>query len=39
LAAQALVYSEAEQRPVVVATSNVGHLSRMVEARVWQEIA
>ncbi len=39
LAAQALVYSEAEQRPVVIATSNVGHLSRMVEARVWGEIA
>lgn len=39
LAAQALVFSEAEQRSVVVATTNVGHLSRMVEARVWREIA
>lgn len=39
LAGQALVAAEAESRSVVVATSNVGHLSRMVDARVWQEIA
>ena len=39
LAGQALVAAEAENRSVVVATSNVGHLVRMVDARVWQEIA
>ena len=39
LAGQALEAGELENRGVVVATSNVGHLSRMVDARVWQEIA
>lgn len=39
LAGQALVASELEHRSVVVATSNVGHLSRMVDARIWQEVA
>lgn len=39
LAGQALIAGEVENRSVVVATSNVGHLSRMVDALVWQEIA
>jgi predicted nucleic acid-binding protein len=38
LAGQALVASRLEGRPVVVATTNVGHLSRMTEARAWREV-
>ena len=37
LAAQALLLS-ADYDTVVIATTNVGHLSRFIEARGWQEI-
>ncbi|CAN5869149.1 hypothetical protein BH23ACT11_BH23ACT11_29250 [soil metagenome] len=37
LAAQALELTE-EDEPVVVATTNPRHLSRFVDARIWQEI-
>jgi len=37
LAAQALSLA-ADYDSVVIATTNVGHLSRFIEARVWQEI-
>lgn len=39
LAAQALVVSEELESDVVVATTNPGHLSRVVAAREWREIA
>ena len=39
LAAQALVVAASENRGVVVATTNVGHLSRLVDARTWREVA
>jgi predicted nucleic acid-binding protein len=38
LAAQSIGLSEAGDR-VVVATTNVGHLSRFVDARLWRDIA
>lgn len=38
LAGQGLVVSELEGRPVIVATTNVGHLSRMISASSWSEI-
>ncbi|MEG4488852.1 nucleic acid-binding protein [Microcoleus sp. D2_18a_B4] len=37
LAAQALLVSESGER-VVIATTNVGHLSRFVDARHWRDI-
>jgi hypothetical protein len=39
LAAQALVLSERENVGVVIATTNPGHLDRVVSARDWREIA
>ncbi len=38
LAAQAQLYGEAAQRQVVIATTNVKHLSRMVDAKLWFEV-
>ena len=38
LAAQAVLAGRDGQSAVVVATTNVGHLSRFVEARRWQDI-
>lgn len=38
LAAQARLLAQREQDPVVVATTNVGHLARFVSARLWREI-
>ncbi len=38
LAAQAQLRGEAERRPVVIATTNVKHLSRMVDAKIWSEV-
>lgn len=39
LAAQAQLRGEAENQPVVVATTNVKHLGRMVNARLWPEVS
>lgn len=39
LAAQAKACGRASNRPVVVATTNVKHLTLMVDARPWREIA
>jgi predicted nucleic acid-binding protein len=38
LAAQAQLRGEADARPVVVATTNAKHLSRMVDAKLWSEV-
>ena len=38
LAAQAQLRGEADARPVVVATTNLKHLSRMVDAKLWSEV-
>jgi predicted nucleic acid-binding protein len=38
LAATAQLYSTAQDDSVVIATGNVGHLSRFVEANLWNEI-
>ncbi len=38
LAAQAIVYSKAHGHPVIVATTNVSHLSEMVDANTWDKI-
>ncbi len=39
LAAQATILNEHTDDDVVIATTNPRHLSRFVDARVWQEIA
>lgn len=39
LAAQAQLLAQREQESVVIATTNVGHLSRFVPAKLWREIA
>ncbi|HEY8323345.1 MAG: hypothetical protein ACHQ1E_07290 [Ktedonobacterales bacterium] len=38
LAAQAQLLARQQPEPVVIATTNVGHLARFVPARLWREI-
>jgi predicted nucleic acid-binding protein len=38
LAAQAKLLAQQQPEPVVIATTNVGHLARYVPARLWREI-
>ncbi|HZC05280.1 MAG TPA: hypothetical protein VE338_06535 [Ktedonobacterales bacterium] len=38
LAAQALLLAQHEREPVVIATTNVGHLARFAPAQLWRDI-
>lgn len=38
LVSQAMLYAEQAYEEVVVATTNVGHLSRFLDARLWTQI-